>query len=161
MDRLKSDHIKLKRTIKMALTCGEETEGAFNGAGYLATHERALIDAEFALNEGGGGLLGPSGQRVMMSVEAAEKTPQNYDLTVVNPGGHSSRPVKNNAIYHLAAGLMKISQYDFPVQFDDANRGMLTAVAKIYGGEKGAAINALLADPMAPRLTPTSQPIPA
>jgi acetylornithine deacetylase/succinyl-diaminopimelate desuccinylase-like protein len=147
LDRLKAGHVKLKRTIKMALTCGEETEGAFNGAGYLATHERSLIDAEFALNEGGGGLLGPTGNRVMMSVEAAEKTPQDYDLTVVNPGGHSSRPVQNNAIYHLAGGLMKISQYSFPVQFNDANRGMLTALAKIYGGQTAAAINALLADP--------------
>ena len=147
MDRLKAGHVKLKRTIKMALTCGEETEGAFNGAGYLATHERGLIDAQFALNEGGGGLLSPSGHRVMMSVEAAEKTPQDYDLTVVNPGGHSSRPVKDNAIYHLAAGLLKVGAYEFPVQFDDANRSMLTALAKIYGGETGEAIHALLADP--------------
>jgi acetylornithine deacetylase/succinyl-diaminopimelate desuccinylase-like protein len=147
MDRLKAGHVKLKRTVKMALTCGEETEGAFNGAGYLATHERKLIDAEFALNEGGGGLLSPTGHRVMMSVEAAEKTPQDYDLTVVNPGGHSSRPVPNNAIYRLAAGLIKIGQYSFPVQFDDANRGMLLALAKIYGGQTAVAINALLADP--------------
>jgi acetylornithine deacetylase/succinyl-diaminopimelate desuccinylase-like protein len=147
MDRLKAGHVKLKRTVKMALTCGEETEGAFNGAGYLATHERGLIDAEFALNEGGGGLLDASGHPVMMSVEAAEKTPQNYDLTVTNPGGHSSRPVPDNAIYHLAAGLTKISQYSFPVQFNDANRGMLAAVAKIYGGQTAMAINALLADP--------------
>jgi acetylornithine deacetylase/succinyl-diaminopimelate desuccinylase-like protein len=147
MDRLKAGHVKLKRTVKMALTCGEETEGAFNGAGYLATHERSLIDAEFALNEGGGGLLDTSGHRLMMSVEAAEKTPQNYDLTVINPGGHSSRPVPDNAIYHLAAGLTKISQYSFPVQFNDANRGMLAAVAKIYGGQTAVAINALLADP--------------
>jgi acetylornithine deacetylase/succinyl-diaminopimelate desuccinylase-like protein len=147
LDRLKAGHVKLKRTIKMALTCGEETEGAFNGAGYLATHERGLIDAEFAVNEGGGGLLSPTGHRVMMSVEAAEKTPQDYDLTVVNPGGHSSRPVPDNAIYHLAAGLTKISQYSFPVQFNDANRGMLTALAKIYGGATAGAINALLADP--------------
>ncbi len=147
LDRLKAGHVKLKRTVKMALTCGEETEGAFNGAGYLATHARSLIDAEFALNEGGGGLLSPTGHPVMMSVEAAEKTPQDYDLTVVNPGGHSSRPVPNNAIYHLAAGLTKISEYSFPVQFNDANRGMLTALAKIYGGATAGAINALLADP--------------
>jgi acetylornithine deacetylase/succinyl-diaminopimelate desuccinylase-like protein len=147
LDRLKAGRVKLKRTVKMALTCGEETEGAFNGAGYLATHERGLIDAEFALNEAGGGLLDPAGHRLMMSVEAAEKTPQDYDLTVVNPGGHSSRPVPDNAIYHLARGLMKISAYSFPVQFNDANRSMLTAFAKIYGGTKGAAIDALLAKP--------------
>ena len=77
--------MRLKRTVKMALTCGEETEGTFNGAGYLATHERALVDAEFALNEGGGGQLDASGHPVLISVEAAEKTPQDYDLVVTNP----------------------------------------------------------------------------
>ncbi len=145
--RLKTQNVKLKRTIKMALTCGEETEGAFNGAGYLATHERSLIDAAFALNEGGGGQLDASGHKLLMSVEAAEKTPQNYDLTVTNPGGHSSRPVKDNAIYHLAAALTRIQQYSFPVQFDDANRAYFTAIAKIKGGEQAAAIGALLKDP--------------
>src|SRR5579875_3903516 len=84
--RLKAAGAPLKRTVKMALTCGEETEGAFNGAGWLATHERGLIDAQFALNEGGGGQLDADGHRVLLSVEAAEKTPQNYDLTVTNPG---------------------------------------------------------------------------
>jgi acetylornithine deacetylase/succinyl-diaminopimelate desuccinylase-like protein len=147
MARLKAGHVKLKRTIKLALTCGEETEGAFNGAGYLATHERALIDAEFALNEGGGGINAPNGQPLIMSVEAAEKTPQNYTLTVVNPGGHSSRPVKDNAIYHLAAGLLKISAYEFPIQFDDANKSYFTAMSKIVGGERGAAMLALMKDP--------------
>ncbi|WP_158915541.1 M20/M25/M40 family metallo-hydrolase [Caulobacter sp. S45] len=147
MARLKAQHIKLKRTVKMALTCGEETEGAFNGAGWLATHERPLVDAAFALNEGGGGQLDESGKRLLLSVEAAEKTPQNYDLTVTNPGGHSSRPVKDNAIYHLAAALMRVSQYDFPIQFNDANRAYFTAMSKIVGGEKGAAMTALMADP--------------
>jgi acetylornithine deacetylase/succinyl-diaminopimelate desuccinylase-like protein len=145
--RLNTQHVRLKRTVKMALTCGEETEGAFNGAGWLAIHERPLIDAAFALNEGGGGQLDASGHRLLMSVEAAEKTPQDYDLTVTNPGGHSSRPVKDNAIYHLAAGLMRISAYDFPVQFDDANRAYFSAMAKIVGGEKGAAMTTLMRDP--------------
>ncbi|MGC1301844.1 MAG: M20/M25/M40 family metallo-hydrolase [Caulobacteraceae bacterium] len=147
LSRLKAQNVRLKRTVKMALTCGEETEGAFNGAGWLATHEKPLIDAAFALNEGGGGQLDTSGHRVTLSVEAAEKTPQDYDLVVTNPGGHSSRPVKDNAIYRLTAALMRVSQYDFPVQFDDANRAYFTAMAKIKGGETGAAITALLNDP--------------
>ena len=147
MMRLREQHVHLKRTIKMALTCGEETEGAFNGAGYLATHERALVDAGFALNEGGGGLLDASGHRVLISVEAAEKTPQDYDLVVTNPGGHSSRPVKPNAIYQLSAGLLKVADYDFPVMYDDANRAFFTAMAKLKGGEEGRAMLALMADP--------------
>lgn len=147
MMRLREEHVHLKRTIKMALTCGEETEGAFNGAGYLATHERNLIDAEFALNEGGWGQLDASGKPVMLAIEAAEKTPQNYVLTVTNPGGHSSRPVKPNAIYQLSAGLLKIENYDFPVMFNDANRAYFRAMAKIKGGEVGAAMLALMANP--------------
>ena len=147
MMRLREQHVHLKRTIKMALTCGEETAGAFNGAGYLATHERALVDAEFALNEGGGGLLDASGHRVLMSVEASEKTPQDYDMVVTNPGGHSSRPVKPNAIYQLSAGLLKVADYQFPVMFDDANRAYFTAMARIKGGEQGRAMLALMADP--------------
>lgn len=147
MMRLKEQHVGLKRTIKMALTCGEETEGAFNGADYLSTHERSLIDAEFALNEGGGGLLDAAGKPVMVSVEAAEKTPQNYLLTVTSAGGHSSRPVQPNAIYQLSAGLLKISAYQFPVMFDDANRAYFQAMARIKGGAEGKAMLALLASP--------------
>lgn len=147
MMRLKQQHVRLKRTIKMALTCGEETEGAFNGADYLSTHERPLIDAAFALNEGGGGLLDASGHPLLLSVEAAEKTPQNYTLTVTNSGGHSSRPVKPNAIYQLSAGLLKVSDYAFPVMFDDANRAYFDAMAKIRGGATGQAMRALMADP--------------
>ena len=131
----------------MALTCGEETEGAFNGASWLATHERALIDAEFALNEGGGGILDAEGHRVILSVEAAEKTPQNYELTVTNPGGHSSRPTSPNAIYQLSAGLLKVEAYRFPVMFDDANRAYFTTMAKLKGGDVGAAMLRLMADP--------------
>ncbi len=99
MVRLKEENFKHRRTVKMALTCGEESATAFNGANYLATHERGLIDAAFALNEGGGGRLDATGKRLALSVQAAEKYPQSYRLEVTNPGGHSSRPVPDNAIY--------------------------------------------------------------
>jgi acetylornithine deacetylase/succinyl-diaminopimelate desuccinylase-like protein len=105
MMRLKQEGFKPPRTLKMALTCGEETASAFNGANWLATHERALIDAEFALNEGGGGRLDKDGKPLIMTVQAAEKFPQDYTLEVTNPGGHSARPVPKNAINQLAAGL--------------------------------------------------------
>ncbi|HET7086296.1 MAG TPA: M20/M25/M40 family metallo-hydrolase [Rhizomicrobium sp.] len=129
MVRLKEEGFKAPRSIKMALTCGEETSTAFNGASWLATHERALIDAEFALNEGGGGRLDEKGRPLIMTVQAAEKFPQNYQLEVTNPGGHSSRPVPNNAIYHLAAGLMKISAYQFPFQANDITKGYFAKMA--------------------------------
>lgn len=145
--RLKEEHYQPKRTIKMALTCGEETSGAFNGAEYLATQKHDLIDAAFAINEGGGGQLGPDGKPVFMGIQVGEKLSQNYNLDVTNPGGHSSRPVPDNAIYHLAGGLLRLSQYHFPVTFSDTTRAFFTKLAAIRGGEEGAAMLALVKDP--------------
>jgi len=142
MVRLKEEGFKHSRDIKMALTCGEETSTAFNGASYLATHERKLIDAEFAINEGGGGRLDASGKRLVLAVQAAEKFPQSYQLEVTNPGGHSSRPVPDNAIYHLAGGLMKISAYQFPFQASDITRQFFGKMAPQVGGEMGKAMTA-------------------
>jgi acetylornithine deacetylase/succinyl-diaminopimelate desuccinylase-like protein len=73
--------------------------------------------------------------------------PQDYRFEVTNPGGHSSRPIKNNAIYHLAGALTRLSDYEFPVQFNDATRGYFTRMADMRGGEQGAAMRALLKDP--------------
>jgi acetylornithine deacetylase/succinyl-diaminopimelate desuccinylase-like protein len=145
--RLRSERTRLRRTVKMALTCGEETNGAFNGAEYLVKEKRDLIDAAFALNEGAWGVLDPSGKRVMMGVQAGEKTSQNFRLEVQNPGGHSSRPVKNNAIYRLAGALTRIEHYDFPINLNDTTRTYFTRMASIVGGEAGAAMTRLVADP--------------
>jgi acetylornithine deacetylase/succinyl-diaminopimelate desuccinylase-like protein len=145
--RLRTERTKPRRTIKMALTCGEETNGAFNGAEYLVKDKRDLIDAAFALNEGAWGMLDASGKRVMMGVQAGEKTSQNFRLEVTNPGGHSSRPVKNNAIYHLAGALTRIEHYDFPIELNDTTRTYFSRMAGIVGGETGAAMTKLVADP--------------
>jgi acetylornithine deacetylase/succinyl-diaminopimelate desuccinylase-like protein len=131
----------------MALTCGEETSGAFNGAEYLVKEQRDLIDAAFALNEGSWGMLDASGKRVMMGVQAGEKTSQNFRLEVTNPGGHSSRPVKDNAIYHLAGALTRIEHYEFPIKVNDTTRIYFSRMAGIVGGEVGAAMTKLVADP--------------
>jgi acetylornithine deacetylase/succinyl-diaminopimelate desuccinylase-like protein len=118
-----------KRGIKMALTCGEE--GApFNGAFWLTQNHKDWIDAAFALNEGGGGKLDEKGRPEVLTVEAAEKSAQNYRLEVTNPGGHSSRPVKDNAIYHLAHALVAVENLSFPFQLIDANRGYFSGLAK-------------------------------
>jgi len=145
--RMRKEGDRPKRTIKMALTCGEEAGAAFVGAEYLVKHERPLIDAAFALNEFAYGILDAQGHRVVMEVEAGEKTDQDYRLEVVNPGGHSSRPVKDNAIYRLAAGLVRLSGYEFPVQFNDTTRTYFSRMSGIVGGESGAAMRALVSDP--------------
>ncbi|HVO44699.1 MAG TPA: M20/M25/M40 family metallo-hydrolase [Steroidobacteraceae bacterium] len=149
--RYKEQKYQPRRTLKLALTCGEETSGAFNGAHWLAEHQRALIDAEFAINEGAAGELDENGKHVLLEVQAGEKVPQDFVLEVTNPGGHSSRPVKDNAIYHLAGALKRIEAYEFPAQFTDANRGYFTGMAKIQAarGETqiADAMNALVKNP--------------
>ena len=145
--RLRGERTKPRSTVKMALTCGEETNGAFNGAEYLAKEKRELIDAAFGLNEGAWGMLDASGKRIMMGVQAGEKTSQNFALEVQNPGGHSSRPVKNNAIYHLAGALTHIERYDFPIKLNDTTRIYFSRMATIVGGDAGAAMAKLVADP--------------
>jgi len=133
--RYRQEKFKPRRTLKLALTCGEETAGAFNGAEWLATNQRELIDAAFALNEGAIGELDAQGNRLVLEVQAGEKFPQNYRLEVTNPGGHSSRPVKDNAIYHLAGALEKVAGYEFPTQFTDASRAYFAGMAQIQAGK--------------------------
>jgi acetylornithine deacetylase/succinyl-diaminopimelate desuccinylase-like protein len=147
MIRLKQEGFNHRRTIKIALTCGEETATAFNGAGYLAAHERQLIDAAFALTEGGGGVLDDAGKPVAMTIQVGQKFPQDYQLEVINPGGHSSRPSRNNAIYHLAGGLLKIQAYDFPVQTSDVTVQFFAKMAPLIGGDLGAAMGAFAKNP--------------
>ena len=145
--RYRQEGFHPKRTIKMALTCGEEGGSPFNGAAWLMENRRDLIDAAFALNEGAGGALDEQGKRVVHGVEAGEKTSQSFLLEVTNPGGHSSRPLPDNAIYRLADALEKIRGYQFPVQLNDVNRTYLTRMSKVVGGETGAAMSALAANP--------------
>jgi acetylornithine deacetylase/succinyl-diaminopimelate desuccinylase-like protein len=149
--RYKQENYRPRRTIKLALTCGEETSGAFNGAQWLVENQRDLIDAAFAVNEGAFGELDAEGHRVAMEIQAGEKTSQNFRLEVTNPGGHSSRPVKDNAIYHLAAALTRIEGYDFPAQFTDGNRAYFTGMARIQAArgntEVAEAMRALVKNP--------------
>ncbi len=145
--RYRQEGFKPRRTIKMALTCGEEGGSPFNGASWLVNNKHDLIDAAFALNEGAGGQLDNHGERVAHTIEAGEKTSQSFTLEVTNPGGHSSRPVPDNAIYRLADALEKIRGYEFPVMINDANGAYLTKMSKVVGGEQGAAMTALVSNP--------------
>ena len=144
MIRYREQGYQPKRTIKLALTCGEETSGALNGAEWLTKNARADIDAEFALTEGVDGELDAQGNRVALGVLAAEKNSQNYAFEVTNPGGHSSRPVPDNAIYHLVRAVDRVSHYEFPVQLADANRSYFSGMAPLVGGERGAAMMAVV-----------------
>jgi acetylornithine deacetylase/succinyl-diaminopimelate desuccinylase-like protein len=138
--RFRAEKFRPLRTVKMALTCGEETAGAFNGADWLVKNQRELIDAGFAVNEGASGELDAEGHKIALEVQAGEKAAQNYRLEVTNPGGHSSRPMKDNAIYRLASALTRISGYEFPAQFTDGNRGYFTGMAQIQKAKGNAEV---------------------
>lgn len=120
--RFQRSGYKPKRTFKIALTCGEETNGAFNGAQWLAANRRELIDAEFALNEGGGGTSDGKGKVVEQAIQVGEKTFATYRLEARNPGGHSSAPRPDNAIYELAHALIAIEAHEFPIEMSDTTR---------------------------------------
>jgi acetylornithine deacetylase/succinyl-diaminopimelate desuccinylase-like protein len=138
---------KPKRTIKLALTCGEETSGAFNGAEWLAANRRDLIDAEFALNEGGGGRTDGKGKLLVQTIQVGEKAYQDFTLTATNPGGHSSQPVRENAIYAMADAVAKVRDYRFPLQFNDVTRAFFAKSGAMRPAPVGPAMVALSANP--------------
>ena len=138
---------KPRRAVKIALTCGEETNGAFNGVEWLAANRRELIDAEFALNEGGGGTSDASGKVVGQSIQVGEKIFATYRLETRNPGGHSSAPRPDNAIYQLARALARLEAHKFPLEMTETTR---TYFREAGAGRKdaiGAAMLALAANP--------------
>jgi acetylornithine deacetylase/succinyl-diaminopimelate desuccinylase-like protein len=145
--RFKGEHYQPKRTIKLALTCGEETLEAFNGADYLARNKRDLIDAAFALNEGGGGRADKDGKVQSQGVQVGEKVVQQFRMETTNPGGHSSVPIRDNAIYQLAQGLLKVRDYDFPLQMNDTTRAFFAKAGAGRTDETGRAMVAISKDP--------------
>ncbi len=147
MIRYKREGWRPRRDVKLALTCGEETSDTFDGAEYLLEHHRPLIDAAFAVNEGAGGRLDAQGNRVVLEVQAGEKIYQDFNLETTNPGGHSSRPSKENAIYRLSAALGKLQAYDFPVELNSATQGFFERMAGIVGGAQGADMRAVAQNP--------------
>jgi acetylornithine deacetylase/succinyl-diaminopimelate desuccinylase-like protein len=148
MIRLKQEKgFKPKRDVKLALTCGEETSNRVNGVDYLIKNRRDLIDADFAINEGAGGLLSPEGKPLALGVQAGEKIHQVYSLEVTNPGGHSSRPVPDNAIYHLAAALKAVSTLAFPIELTPVVRENFALTGPLRGDATGAAMIAVAKDP--------------
>jgi acetylornithine deacetylase/succinyl-diaminopimelate desuccinylase-like protein len=145
--RFRQEGYKPARTVKMALTCGEETDTAFNGAQYLANNERDLIDAAFALNEGGGGDTDGKGKIVAQSIQVGEKIYQDYKLVATNKGGHSSQPVRDNAIYAMSDALLKVREHEFPAEFNDTTRVFFERAGGARKDAMGTAMVALSKDP--------------
>ncbi len=132
--RMKQENFRPARDLILALTADEET-GPANGVDWLVQNHRDLIDAEFCINTDGGGGLLKDGKRLRLNLQAAEKVFVSYRLEVTNPGGHSSLPTRDNAIYHLAEGLARLATFDFPVHLFDVTRASLERNASQYEGQ--------------------------
>ncbi len=143
--RYKREGFVPSRDLILALTADEEG-GAANGVEYLVEKHRALIDAAYAINEGGGGTLNGT-TPVFHSIQAAEKVPVNFTLTVLNPGGHSSVPRPDNAINQLAAGLVNLARYTFPVALNAITKPFFEETAKVEKPAVAAAMRAVAANP--------------
>jgi acetylornithine deacetylase/succinyl-diaminopimelate desuccinylase-like protein len=144
--RYKQEGYKPDRDIIMALETDEEILDA-NGVGvqWLLKNKRDLIDAEFALNEGGGVVL-KNGKAIRNSVQTSEKVYLSYGLEVKNRGGHSSVPRADNAIYRLAEGLVRLSKFSFPQRLNDTTRAFYERIAQFENEQMAADIRAVLSE---------------
>jgi acetylornithine deacetylase/succinyl-diaminopimelate desuccinylase-like protein len=137
--------LRPERDIILALTTDEElAHSPHNGVRWLLQNRRDLIDAEFAINEGGGGAL-RKGQPFRLAIQLAEKVYQTYELEVTDAGGHSASPRPDNPIYRLAAALTRLAQFAFPPSLNAITRAQFTRLAATEPPAVAAAIHALLA----------------
>ena len=143
--RFKQENYKPDRDLVLALTADEEGGGS-NGVRWLIANHKDLIDAAYALNEGGGGAL-RDGKPFINSVGAAEKVSANFTMSTANRGGHSSVPRDDNAIYELAEALTKVGKYQFPVMLNEVTKAYFTKTATIETPEMGAAMKKIVANP--------------
>jgi acetylornithine deacetylase/succinyl-diaminopimelate desuccinylase-like protein len=144
--RMKATHFKPSRDIILALTADEEVGGA-NGVQWLFKNHRELVDAEFALNQDDNSIIVRGGKPQYYQLEAAEKVYADFQLITRNPGGHSSTPPPDNAIYELANGLTRLAGHPFPVELNNITRAYYEKMASVESGERAADMRAILLDP--------------
>jgi acetylornithine deacetylase/succinyl-diaminopimelate desuccinylase-like protein len=147
--RLKQEGFVPGRDIILALTADEEG-GPSNGVDWLLKNHRDLIDAEFALNPDAGGVDAEHGKPVSVTFESTEKLYGDYQLRATNPGGHSSLPRPDNAIYQVVDALAILQKYQFPVELNSVTREFFTQMAKVEQPDVAADIRAVLATPVDP-----------
>ncbi|HEV2177898.1 MAG TPA: M20/M25/M40 family metallo-hydrolase [Terriglobia bacterium] len=140
---------KPDRDIILALTADEEG-GKSNGVDWLLKNHRGLIDAEFVLNADGGGVDTVRGKPLIVSMDGSEKLYADFQLTVTNPGGHSSLPRPDNAIYHLTDALARLERYQFPFELNPVTRAYFEKMATVETGQTAADMAAIVTTPPDP-----------
>ena len=144
--RMRNEGFVPARDIILALTADEEG-GQSNGVDWLLKNHRDLIDAEFALNPDSGGVVTAAGKAVTMEFEATEKLYGDFQVLATNPGGHSSLPKPDNAIYHVADALSVLERSPFPFELNNVTREYFKQMAAIETGQDAADFRAILASP--------------
>jgi len=144
--RYRAEGYKPDRDIILALTADEEGSNA-NGVDWLLKNRRELVDAEFVLNHDGGGVMLEDGRAVQVDLTASEKVYADFDLTVTNPGGHSSVPPRENAIYSLARALDRVSSHDFAFELNNVTRAYFEHMAKHTDAPRAAILHGILQSP--------------
>jgi acetylornithine deacetylase/succinyl-diaminopimelate desuccinylase-like protein len=145
--RLRQENFKPERDLILALTAGEEGGDVYDGVEWLLEKNRDLVNGVICLNADAGGVQKRKGKRLLYAVQAAEKVYQSYRLEVKGPGGHSSIPNRDNTIYRLAAALVRLSQYEFPVKLSEITRAYFAKMSEIETGETAAQMKGILKDP--------------
>jgi len=142
--RYKQEGYKPDRDIIVALETDEEIlDRDALGIQWLLKNHRELIEAEFALNEGGGVGL-KRGKPIRNSVQTSEKVSVTYQLEATNRGGHSSLPIKDNAIYRLAEGLSRLSKFTFPFKLNETTRAYFERTAELESEQVAADIRSVI-----------------
>ena len=144
--RFKREGYRPDRDIIAALTADEEG-GKSNGVDWLLRNHRQLIDAEFALNPDGGGVTAEKGKPLNLDVEASEKLYADFQLIATNPGGHSSLPRPDNAIYHIANALVRLEHSPFPFELNAVTRAYFERRSALESGQVAEDMEAILATP--------------
>ncbi|MDQ1404926.1 MAG: hypothetical protein QOG55_555 [Acidobacteriaceae bacterium] len=147
--RLRKEGYVPDRDLILALTADEEG-GNFNGVEWLLKEHRDWVDAEYCINLDGGEFEKQNGKRLQAAMQGSEKVYADYQLESLNPGGHSSEPVRDNAIYHLAGALTRLRDYDFPVKVNEITQNYFARTAEISPGDSSADLKAVAKNPPDP-----------
>jgi acetylornithine deacetylase/succinyl-diaminopimelate desuccinylase-like protein len=145
--RLRQENFRPAGDVILALTSGEEGGEVYNGVEWLLANHRELVNASICLNADAGGLQKRQGKHLLYAVQAAEKVYQSFRLEIKGPGGHSSKPTKDNIIYRLAEALVRLSKYEFPVKLTEITRGYFEKMSDIETGQTAADMKAILKSP--------------